>query len=271
MKQLNFFLDIDGTLIGGGDGKLVGKTVKRVSDGVISAILKAKENGSRFFINTARPHWLVSEKEFPPDIFDGICSGCGTCISYRGELIYEKYLSDDAAKKAVNALKKTFPPEFSILIEGKDMNYYTGATIPWYLNAKFPSFTDANDIGTVYKDIKTQKFSFNKLSGEFKYEMFNYVKDDFDVMIHSAYAEIAPKGYNKGKAIEIVEDVRGIDHSTTVARGDSLNDAEMFKYAATSVAMGNAPDNVKALCDRVTAPVWEDGVARAIEALLKED
>ena len=267
MKPLNFFLDIDGTLIGGGDGKLVGKVVKKVSDGVISAILKAKESGSRFFINTARPHWLVSEKEFPPEIFDGICSGCGTCITYHGKIIYENYLSDCEVKKAVSDLRKAFPPEFSILIEGKNMNYYCGATIPWYLNARFPKLESDDEIGTLYKDIKTQKLSFNKLSGEFKYEMFDCVKDGFDVMIHPAYAEIAPKGYSKGRAIEIAERELSIDHSTTVAIGDSLNDAEMFKYAAVSVAMGNAPDNVKALCDHVTASVSDDGVARAIEML----
>lgn len=270
MKQLNFFLDIDGTLIGGGDGKLVDKVVKRVSDGVISAILKAKEHGCRFFINTARPYWLVSQKEFPPEIFDGICSGCGTHITYHGEVIYQSFLSDEKVKQVITELNKAFPPEFSILIEGLSTNIYCGAAIQWYKNAGFEKFSSPDDIGTVFKDLKTQKLSFNKLSGEFSYDMFKGVSDDFDVMIHPNYAEIAPKGYNKGKAIMLVESRLGISHESTVAIGDSLNDSEMFKYAATSVAMGNAPDNVKALCDHVTDTVLNDGVAKAILKLIED-
>ncbi len=262
MKNLNFFLDIDGTLVGGGNTKL--------TEGVISAILKAKEGGCRFFINTARPHWLVPEEEFPPEIFDGICSGCGTNITYRGETIYSSFLSDSTVKHVVSELKKTFPPDFSILIEALNTNIYCGADIPWYANRGLQRFNDINDIGTVFKDLKTQKLSFNKLSGEFKYEMFDAIKNDFDIMIHPGYAEIAPKGYNKGKAIQLTESTLGISHDSTVAIGDSLNDAEMFKYAAVSVAMGNAPDNVKPLCDYVTDTVSNDGVAKAIEMLTSE-
>lgn len=262
MKKLNFFLDIDGTLIGGGHRKL--------SEGVISAILKAKEGGSRFFINTARPHWLVPEKDFPPEIFDGICSGCGTCIMYNGKIVYQNFLSDETLRQAVSELDKTFPSDFSMLIECYDQNLYHGAAIQWYLNAGFKKLEKSEDIGTLYKNLKTQKLSFNKLSGEFSYEMFDGVKDKFDVMIHPTYAEMAPKGFSKGKAIELTESTLGISHDSTVAIGDSLNDASMFKYAAISVAMGNAPDNVKALCDHVTASVSDDGVARAIEMLTLE-
>ena len=83
MTNLNFFLDIDGTLIP--EGK------KTISNGVISAILKAKNSGARFFVNTARPYWLVPKDIFPDEIFDGICCGCGTYITYHGKAIYEMF------------------------------------------------------------------------------------------------------------------------------------------------------------------------------------
>lgn len=263
MKKFNFFLDIDGTLIPHGKPK--------ISEETFSAIRKAKEGGSRFFINTARPHWLVPEETFPSDIFDGICSGCGTNITYLGETIYSSFLSDSTVRHVVSELIKTFPPDFSILIEALNTNIYYGADIPWYANRGLRKFNDVNDIGTLFKDLKTQKLSFNKLSGEFKYEMFDALKNDFDIMIHPGYAEIATKGYNKGKAIQLTESTLGISHDSTVAIGDSLNDAEMFKYAAVSVAMGNAPDNVKALCNIVTDTSENDGVAKAILKLINED
>ncbi len=259
LKKFNFFIDIDGTLINHGEGK--------ISDAVISAILKAKESGSRFFINTARPYWLVPKEIFPDEIFDGICSGCGTFITYRGKVIYQNFLSDETVKQTVKALEKAFPPEFSMLIECNDTNYYYGVEIPWYLNAGFKKLTNADHIGAQRKALKVQKLSFNMLSGNFSYEMFDDVKDKFDVMIHPTYSEIVPKGFSKGAALQITEREIGIEHGTSVAIGDSLNDAEMFRCADISIAMGNAQDNVKALCDYVTDTCESDGVARAIEML----
>ncbi len=259
MKKLNFFIDIDGTLIAPGK--------RKISDRVILAILKAKEGGSRFFINTARPYWLIPKETFPSEIFDGICSGCGTYITYRGKLIYKNFLPDETVKKTVVELENSFPTGFSMLIECIDTNYYYGAVVPWYLDAGFKKLPSPNCIGATLKDLKAQKLSFNMQAGDFSYAMFDKVKDRFDVMIHPTYSEIAPKGFSKGAALEITEREIGFEHSTTVAIGDSLNDAEMFRCAAISIAMGNAPDNVKALCSYVTDTCEDDGVAKAIEML----
>lgn len=262
MRKYNFFLDIDNTLLPSGQ--------KSISDETFDVIKKAKESGCHFFINTARPYWLVPEKMFPSDVFDGICSGCGTYITYHGEIIYKSFLSDGTVKHVITELSKTFTPEFSILIEALEQNIYFGAEIPWYTSAGFKKLNSVDDMDAVIKNIKTQKLSFNKLAGKFSYEMFDAVKEDFDVMIHPGYAEMAPKGYNKGKAIMLVEEKLGIPHESTVAIGDSLNDATMMKYANISVAMGNAPDEVKALCSFVTDTSLNNGVAKAISRLLEE-
>lgn len=42
----------------------------------------------------------------------------------------------------------------------------------------------------------------------------------------------------------------------------------MITRAAIGVAMGNAPDALKAKADYVAAPFYEDGVAEAIEKYL---
>jgi len=46
---------------------------------------------------------------------------------------------------------------------------------------------------------------------------------------------------------------------------DGSNDLPMLRWAGRSVAMGQAPDRVKAVADVVTAPVTEDGVAIELE------
>ena len=55
-----------------------------------------------------------------------------------------------------------------------------------------------------------------------------------------------------------------------ITDGDGGNDAAMLRYAGLGVAMKNASDEAKAAADQVLAYTNdEDGVARAIEAVLK--
>ena len=52
-----------------------------------------------------------------------------------------------------------------------------------------------------------------------------------------------------------------------IAFGDSLNDMEMFRHAAISVAMGNANAQLKEVATFVTDNVMEDGIFHACEKL----
>ncbi len=79
--------------------------------------------------------------------------------------------------------------------------------------------------------------------------------------------EIALLGTNKGSAIEIVLAHLGIDPADAVGIGDSWNDIEMFEVCGTSIAMGNAEPALKALADRVTTSVADDGVWNAFRGL----
>jgi hypothetical protein len=53
-----------------------------------------------------------------------------------------------------------------------------------------------------------------------------------------------------------------------VAVGDGYNDLSMMQYVGLSVAMGNAPHDIKTSCDHVTLSNDSDGVATLIEELL---
>lgn len=70
---------------------------------------------------------------------------------------------------------------------------------------------------------------------------------------------------SKGKALLELADYLGIEKSGVMAIGDSGNDVEMLKHAGISVAMDNADDAVKRVCDYVTASCEDSGVASAIE------
>ena len=50
-----------------------------------------------------------------------------------------------------------------------------------------------------------------------------------------------------------------------VAVGDSYNDLPLLRLCGLGIAMGDAPDELKAIADYVAPPVEEDGLAVAIE------
>ena len=74
---------------------------------------------------------------------------------------------------------------------------------------------------------------------------------------------------NKGTAVRyLAESILGLAAHNVMTIGDNFNDVEMLEYAGLGVAMGNAPDQVKAIANWVTLGVEQDGAAAAIEALV---
>jgi len=77
---------------------------------------------------------------------------------------------------------------------------------------------------------------------------------------------------SKGLALEAIGAAYGIAREEMIAVGDGYNDVPMLEYAGLSVAMGNAPEDIKAICQDVTLSNDEDGVAAVIEKyILGED
>ncbi len=84
----------------------------------------------------------------------------------------------------------------------------------------------------------------------------------------SAWLDINPEGVSKGAALELVRRRLGVEPMHTVAVGDQRNDVEMIHWAARGIAMGNAPDEVKAIADEVTGHVEDDGLVPVLRSLL---
>lgn len=75
--------------------------------------------------------------------------------------------------------------------------------------------------------------------------------------------EITPRGINKGSAIEAELARLGLTKADAVGIGDSHNDLDMFRAVGTSVAMGNAVSELKAIADRRTTDLLDDGIRNA--------
>ena len=77
--------------------------------------------------------------------------------------------------------------------------------------------------------------------------------------------EYTMSGTTKAMGLRFLADMLGIPMECTMACGDTQNDADIMQAAAIGVAMGNAPDDIKAIADFVTKSNNDSGVAYAIE------
>lgn len=80
--------------------------------------------------------------------------------------------------------------------------------------------------------------------------------------------EVMPEGVNKGLALQELAHVMGISMDEIMAIGDSDNDSDMLKIVGMPVVMGNGDDAVKKLGKYITDTNDNDGVAKAIYALV---
>ncbi|WP_083809977.1 Cof-type HAD-IIB family hydrolase [Coriobacterium glomerans] len=80
--------------------------------------------------------------------------------------------------------------------------------------------------------------------------------------------EVSDAGATKGAALLWLCGHLGIPVADSVAFGDNINDISMVRAAGIGFAMGNAEQEVSAAADEICLSNEEDGVARAIQALI---
>lgn len=85
------------------------------------------------------------------------------------------------------------------------------------------------------------------------------------------WLDIAPDGVNKSTALERVRGCLGIPRENVVAVGDGRNDIDMLAWAAEAghgVAMGQAPEEVRAAANHLAGTDIDDGLARVLRDLV---
>lgn len=87
----------------------------------------------------------------------------------------------------------------------------------------------------------------------------------------TAWLDIAPRGVDKGTALEYVRTWRGVAPEDVLVMGDGRNDVEMFRWArengGRAVAMAQGPKEVLDAAGESTTSVQEGGVAAVLRRL----
>lgn len=260
------FLDIDGT-IRGFDGK--------VPETAIRAIRQARENGHEVLISSGRPLCQIEPRIL--DIgFDGIISGSGSYVVYRGQCIRYEYFPRDFYEEITEALlanrclMELHRHDKSCIIQSQLADY---EQLVLGIQAL---------LGKDAKKIVEMPSIVENAAALDKVEKILYFSDDFsndDILARwggRLYVvplsfpntrrwggEISLASVNKAKGIECVLAAAGCSKEDTVAVGDSENDIEMLELAGLGIAMGNGTPAVKAAADALTDSVENDGLYKA--------
>jgi Cof subfamily protein (haloacid dehalogenase superfamily) len=82
------------------------------------------------------------------------------------------------------------------------------------------------------------------------------------------YLDVTNKDANKGAVVKFLSQHLGVPAAEIATIGDQPTDVPMFKLSGLSIAMGNAPDQVKALANVTTDSYNDEGFAKAMERFI---
>ncbi|WP_041078645.1 Cof-type HAD-IIB family hydrolase [Thermotoga caldifontis] len=86
-----------------------------------------------------------------------------------------------------------------------------------------------------------------------------------------AFVEIFGPNVGKEKALEFFLDMYGISPKEVMYIGDNLNDISIMRMVGISVAMMNAPEEVRKIATYVTQSNDDSGVAKALERFILQE
>lgn len=244
MNRKAVFMDIDGTLIW--DSK--------VSDRVLNAIQKARALGHMFFICTGRSKSYLPREVRNVDYLDGYVMSCGMHCEINSETIYREAFTTDELQSIAR-----------YACESGRACHFEGGTKILTINSDRSDFVQVSTYAELIAGFEEERIYKISIEGKNCPDDNPLLFDRFAVFDMGHYCDIVRKGISKATGMQRVLEKTGIPRENCIGIGDGSNDLPMIRFAGLGIAMGNAPDHVKAEADAVTETCYNDGVAVMIE------
>jgi len=256
-------LDVDGTIL------LQDETL---SPGVAAAVAEVRDAGYEVMIATGRS-WggtkrFVEELGMTAEYV--VCSN-GAVVMRRTGDGWERWRVEVFDPAPVLTLLRETLPEARYMVElASGERLYTEVLDDWTLDAgrrvEFDELMQQPVSRIVVVSPEHDEADFQRIVAEVGLNEVSYAVG------WTAWLDIAPKGVDKGTALERVRARLGVPRENVLVAGDGRNDLGMFAWALAgggrAVAMGQAVEEVQDAAGELTHAVEDGGLASALRTLL---
>lgn len=253
------------------DGTLNSKSMKLPENNKV-AINEFVSNGGNFTLCSGRNLQSLSihYKKLGIDTPAIFLNGAGIYDFKNKEMLYQNFISSQGEKIILDVLKKYKFTQLTVFTADKIL-LVTRKCIYGRVISKM----DKLDYELCKKISDLPRGIWGKASFFGTKGTINKLKDVFSSGENANHfacfktspftLEVVSKGVNKGAAVLKLAELLNIDKSNTAAIGDYYNDVDMLKRVAHPVCCGQAPDDIKALCEYVACHCNDGAVADFID------
>ena len=258
MDKKILFFDVDGTIV---------TADHIIPESAREALHAAQKAGHTLIVNTGRPYRHI-ESQILALGFDGYVCSVGGHIVYNGKSLVHHTIPHEEAVKIRDVgyecgMYMLFESETGVWMDEavSAESKYLMIDYSWLVKIGVPSYQNT------YRD----DFTFDKFvcwpSPNGDPERFEAAFSDTLDFIHREHGmmEVVGKGLTKAGGMRTMMQMLGFAKEDSFAFGDGANDLPMLREAGTSVLMGNAPAYLHKEADYLTAPITEDGLAKALK------
>ena len=252
----SLFIDIDGTLFS--------STTHSINQEDFDAIKTAHEQGIRVFISTGRHLGTKTEAQVLDPILpylDGLVSANGQqCLLLDGTIVYRKILDHDDFLSCIAVGRDH---EIPMLFSTDTDTHIT------FVNDHVYRFNDlvhipVPPIKEVDPESEVMKVAFYMMPEVEQKYLLPALKHSMTTRFTDMMVDVVPEGTGKDRGVREMCGHFGLKVTDAMAFGDGENDISSLRAAGIGVAMGNAPDIVKAAADYVTESVDNAGISAAL-------
>ena len=248
------FFDIDGTL--------VSFKTHKVPQSTINALQILRDKNIKVFIASGRH--LHAINNLGSLEFDGyITLNGGYCIAGNQKVIYKHSIPQEDIHSLTAYMQKNenFPCIF-VHEQESYLNYNNAHTHEIFELLNFPE----PPIRALHEAATGENFQLVAFFTKEQEEQIMTVMPHCEATRwNPLFTDVIPTGSSKQVGMDKILEYFNIPLEATMAFGDGGNDISMLQHAGISIAMGNASEQVKQAAQYVTAPIDEDGIAKALK------
>lgn len=255
--------DVDGTLV---------RKDKSLADATVAAVDRLRKAGARFTLISARPKTGLDPIVAALRIDEPVAAyNGGTILPPGGTIAEEHRLSGDAVRRSF-AIAAGSGAQPWIYADGLwQVTTIHNPHVPHERLSAGQEPTVVNDMTPLFDrvDKLTWVSDDPALLHGLEAEMKAATSGAATIALSQTYyLDLTHPQANKGDGITALARATGVDLAEVAVLGDMPNDLPMFARAGLAIAMGQAPEEVRAAARYVSTSNDDDGVAYAIDTIL---